>query len=127
MNEIGFRAFTDCSQLEEIDVPGSVRVIGAYAFMRCGALKSVTLHDGLREIGSWAFGDCNGLKSVAIPDSVREIGQFALGFRKASYQDRYVRGAYHSFISGFKINHNDNAAAIKYIAFHKLSVRLVRS
>ena len=126
VTEIGFRSFTDCESLEEADIPGSVRVISAYAFMRCGNLKSVTLHEGLREIGTWAFGDCNNLESISIPDTVVEIGQYALGFRQAGYQERYVYGRSHSFNSGFHIRHNDNTAAIKYIAFHKLSIRMVR-
>ncbi len=127
VTEIGFRSFCDCGFLEEVEIPGSVRAIAAYAFMRCGNLKSVTLHEGLQEIGMWAFGDCNDLESITIPDTVMEIGQYALGFRQASYQERYVQGKYHSFNSGFHIHHNDNAAAIKYIAFHKLSLRMVRS
>ena len=104
VTEIGFRSFSDCDSLEEVDIPGSVRVIAAHAFMRCGNLKSVTLHEGLQE-----------------------IGQYALGFHEASYQERYVYGMSHRFNRGFHIHHNDNTAAIKYIAFHKLSVRMVRS
>ncbi len=50
VTEIGFRSFSDCDSLEEVDIPGSVRVIAAYAFMRCGNLKSVALHEGLQEI-----------------------------------------------------------------------------
>ena len=124
---IGFQAFAGCDCLEEADIPASVRVIEAYAFMECRNLKSVTLHEGLREISLWAFGSCRNLKSITIPDSVRQIGQYALGFEKAGYQERYVYGMYHSFYNGFHIYHNDNEAAIKYIAFHKLSIRLVRN
>ena len=127
VTEIGFRSFSDCDSLEEVDIPGSVRVIAAHAFMRCGNLKSVTLHEGLQEIGTWAFGDCDNLQSISIPDTVKEIGQYALGFHEASYQERYVYGMSHRFNRGFHIHHNDNTAAIKYIAFHKLSVRMVRS
>ena len=127
VTEIGFRSFSDCDSLEEADIPGSVRVIDAYAFMRCGNLKSVTLHEGLQEIGTWAFGDCDNLESIFIPDTVKEIGQYALGFREATYQERYVYGRYHSFNYCFHIHHNDNSAAIKNIAFHKLSIRMVRS
>ena len=126
VTEIRFHAFADCECLEEADIPGSVRVIAAHAFMRCGNLHSVTLHEGLQEIGTWAFGDCPHLTSIAIPDTVQEIGRYALGFRQASYEDRYVRGMSHSFYSGFHIHHNGNAATIQYIAFHKLSIRLVR-
>ena len=127
VTEIGFRAFADCASLEEADVPGSVRGIAAHAFMRCENLRSVSLHEGLREIGTWAFGDCNSLKSITIPDTVNEIGQYAIGFREASYQERYVYGMSHSFNHGFHIYHNDNTAVIKYIAFHKLSIRMIRS
>ena len=126
VSEIGFRSFSDCDSLEEVIIPGSVRVIGAYAFMRCENLKSVTLNEGLQEIGTWAFGDCRNLQDIFIPDTVKEIGQYALGFSKASYQERYVYGMSHSFNHGFHICHNDNTAAIKYIAFHKLSIRMIR-
>ncbi len=126
IQKIEFCAFMNCESLEEVEIPGSVMVIEAYAFMGCGNLKSVTLHDGLRVIELWAFGDCRNLKRIFVPDTVTKIGEYALGFKKASYEERYVHGMYHRFYDGFQIDHNDNEAALKYIGFHKLSLRLVR-
>ena len=127
VTEIGSHAFSACTALEDADIPGSVRLIAAHAFMRCANLRAVTLHEGLREIGTWAFGDCADLKSISIPSTVAEIGQFALGFKEASYEDRYICGMYHSFYSGFHLQANGNRAAEKYIAQHKLTLRMIRS
>jgi hypothetical protein len=44
-------AFADCTSLEGIAIPPSVRVIGARAFENCAQLRNVELYVGLEKIG----------------------------------------------------------------------------
>jgi hypothetical protein len=43
VNEIGVRAFHDCTSLESITLPEGITEIGNYAFNRCSSLKKVFL------------------------------------------------------------------------------------
>lgn len=67
-------AFGECSNLETIIIPNSVKVIEKHAFYKCVALKSITLPIGLASIEYGTFSDCKNLTDVIIPDSVTNIG-----------------------------------------------------
>ena len=69
-------AFKDCTNLESITIPSTVRSIGYSAFDSC-KLTKVTIPDGVRKINIKTFFRCTALKSVTIPDSVTEIDQKA--------------------------------------------------
>ncbi len=70
---IGENAFQNCTGMESIDIPGSVKTIGKYAFYRCSGLEDVTLHEGLTTIGESAFIQCSSLDGISIPQSVTRI------------------------------------------------------
>lgn len=42
--------FSDCTSLESIDIPASVRILDLDTFYNCPSLKKVTLHEGLLTI-----------------------------------------------------------------------------
>lgn len=63
------------SALESVDVPASVRTIGARAFFRCDRLERVRLHNGLEQVGEAAFEDCESLRALTIPATVAHLGQ----------------------------------------------------
>lgn len=69
-------AFYDCKDLQSIEFPNSIHVIGCRAFKGCKKLETVQLPKQLREIGGSAF-EYSGLKMIAIPDSVKVIGDGA--------------------------------------------------
>ncbi len=52
---IGFEAFQDCTSLESVTIPNSVKSIGGGAFDGCTSLKSITIPDSVTSIGSYAF------------------------------------------------------------------------
>ena len=63
------------TNLEEIDIPASVKVINAQCFEHCSALTSVTLHRGLEVIGNASFAYCDLLAEFpTLPNTIKEIG-----------------------------------------------------
>ncbi|MDE6868075.1 MAG: leucine-rich repeat domain-containing protein [Clostridia bacterium] len=58
--------------LKSIEIPATVKTIGAMAFLYCEELESATLPEGLVTIGSRAF-NYTALKEITIPASVRDV------------------------------------------------------
>lgn len=71
--EIGPLAFRDCTSLESIRLPDSVKIIGGSAFEDCTSLKSINLPNGVA-IGAYYNGDgdtfsgCSSLSEIIIPE-----------------------------------------------------------
>ena len=70
---IGEYAFSRCSRLTEVTIPGSVTKIGWGAFYGCSGLTGVSIPDGVTKIGDGAFTWCN-VREVTIPSSVKRMG-----------------------------------------------------
>ena len=77
VTSIGWGAFWDCSGLTNIEIPTSVTSIGDYAFWGCSGLTSIEIPTGVTSIGEETFYDCSGLTSIEIPTSVTSIGSDA--------------------------------------------------
>ena len=77
LEEIGMRAFGNCTSLERIVVPNTVKTIKAGAFGTCFGLTTVTLSEGLEEIGDEAFEFCESLEEIVIPNTVKAIHRLA--------------------------------------------------
>lgn len=72
--------FSDCTKLESIDILASNEgtVIGKYAFWNCTKLTEIKKGVlNVVEIGENAFSGCRALKSVDLPKSVIKIGERA--------------------------------------------------
>ena len=61
---IGPAAFSDCENLEFLELPDSLRKICRMAFLRCRKLTSIVLPHGFETVEKCAFGGCSELKSV---------------------------------------------------------------
>ena len=82
LEKIGFKAFYD-SGVERIDLPSSMRRIGAEAFMMCKQLRSVRLNEGLQTLGakeqvkkkeaSGASFAGSALESIKLPSTLKVI------------------------------------------------------
>lgn len=102
VNSIGDSAFSNCTSLESITIPTSVKKIGWNAFSNCLSLTNITIPDGVTSIygntfrncaslvnitipssvtsiGAWAFRDCKHLENISLPDNVTSIGERAFG------------------------------------------------
>lgn len=99
---IGRSAFYNCGNVLSIEVPGTVKTIGAYAFYGCKVLGMsvefteetgefdengspitqivpvtgyVKLGEGIESIGDRAFQGCASLTTITIPNSVKALGK----------------------------------------------------
>lgn len=71
---IADQAFHYAQNLESIEIPNTVTMIGASAFYNCSSLTSITIPNSVTSIGNSAFFSCANLRSVIIPSSVKTIG-----------------------------------------------------
>ena len=67
-------AFKECSSLETVSFPDSLKTIGAEAFEKCEALTEAVFPKNLESVGNMAFSECYSLVSVYIPASLTNIG-----------------------------------------------------
>ena len=146
VTEIGYRAFSGCMNLKEINIPAKVSVIGAEAFsgsgltsvslpaamtviaertfINCTYLKEVDIPYGVSSIGYMAFYRCSSLVSVTIPDSVMSIADEAFcGCSSIEYVKlpQYITRIGYSTFSGCvslkDVNIPEGVAAIDGLAF----------
>ena len=90
-----YGAFSDCINLEAIEIPNNVKTIEAAAFKHCTSLKKVTFAKGSRltTIGGkygfdqyqkdrdyGAFSECSNLEVITIPASVQNINESAFSY-----------------------------------------------
>lgn len=73
--EIGEQAFQNCSTIERIFIPASVRTIGTCAFAWCENLVELKGATYLKFLGKRAFYRCANLKAVAPMVSLSHIGK----------------------------------------------------
>ena len=81
--EIGSGAFSRCSSLIEVKLPGTVEVIGEEAFYGCSSLRGeFPLPDSLKRIERRAFDGCSKLESIQFPasSSLEVIGNNAFAW-----------------------------------------------
>jgi hypothetical protein len=70
-------AFAYCMQLRQIQIPGTVALIGHHAFYQCYSLETIEITSQLRTVEWNAFQFCHSLASIWLPDSVNMIGSRA--------------------------------------------------
>ena len=76
-NELGSRAFYNCSGLTSLSLPSGITSIGWEAFSGCSGLTSLSLPSGITSIGGNAFSGCSGLTSLSFPSGITSIGGYA--------------------------------------------------
>ena len=76
-NELGSRAFYNCSGLTSLSLPSGITSMGNEAFSGCSGLTSLSLPSGLTSIDFNAFSGCSGLTSLSLPSGLISIGDGA--------------------------------------------------
>lgn len=97
---IGDGAFSDCKNLDGIEICENINTIPTRMFQGCINLKKIKLHEQLSGISDYAFAGCANLTTIYIPDSVTAIGEnafegvnekFILMCSFGSYAESYAR------------------------------------
>ena len=71
--KIGHTAFENCTGVETVILPDTMKDIEYGAFYKCSNITSITLNNGLERIGPKAFHGTSKLQELVIPDSVTLI------------------------------------------------------
>lgn len=87
VRSIGALSFMGSSRMESIVIPDSVTEIGDGAFLRCTGLKIIKLPSKLKTLEEELFCGCTALEKVMIPSSVTKIEE---GVFAAKYDNRYL-------------------------------------
>jgi hypothetical protein len=66
VTSIGATAFSECTNLTSVTIPGSVRNIGDYAFYDCTSLTSITIPASVTNIGAVPFENCASLTAITV-------------------------------------------------------------
>lgn len=77
VTEIGFHAFSYCSELTSVVIPNTIKKIGEQAFAVCEGLTSITIPNSVITIDKEAFSCCFGLTSVTMPATFVSDGAFS--------------------------------------------------
>lgn len=75
--ELEYGSFKSCKNLEQINIPHTVKEISHWVFSGCKKLKEIKLPIMLSSIGDSAFRSCGTLSEIAIPASTKSIGASA--------------------------------------------------
>ena len=73
ITEIGYRAFSNCSNLSSVAIPAGVTKIGSRAFDGCANLTEITIPDSVTSVGSGVFGCCRSLTAATIRAQVTSV------------------------------------------------------
>lgn len=64
-----------CLDLQEVNIPSTVKCIGHTAFEQCKSLKKIDLPNGLETIEREAFYHCDSLEQIIFPATLKLLGQ----------------------------------------------------
>ncbi len=90
ITNIGQRAFSRFSSLQEYTIPSSVKTIGEYAFEYCTSLKAVAIPDTVDSISNYSFYHCEGAISLTIPGDLDYNSLYIPFYGMKNLQDIYI-------------------------------------
>ena len=88
---IGYGAFSDCSNLNEVVLPSSLQTIGSYAFENT-AIREIELSENLSNVGYHAFGECSALEKVIVSFPVNALTYWDTGWDFGIKEKKVYKG-----------------------------------
>lgn len=77
VTEIGYYAFGDYKNLNDVTIPNTVKKINGEAFFNCKKIKNIKIPNSVQLIGYYAFFGCSGLEKIELPNSVTTLENMA--------------------------------------------------
>ncbi len=71
VTEISEKAFFECEDIHEVELPDSIKIIGNYAFAECTRLKLINIPNELEKIGARAFFDTNISYDIDLKEDIK--------------------------------------------------------
>lgn len=90
VEEIESYAFSFCSSIETVLLPGSLKKIGHCAFDSCAKLRYVEINDGIRDLDDFIFGECKELTDVYLPDTIGHIEHDAFSYSLLNRESQII-------------------------------------
>lgn len=119
------RAFSGCTELNEIVFPEKLKTIGEKAFYECGNLREAPLPDELQTISAQAFAECEKLTNIDVPSKVAEIGESAflgcVGLERVSLPEGLTKISDASFCSCYSLSEINIPTSVKIIGDYAFS------
>ena len=107
-------AFQDCENLEKIHMPKSLLRLGAGAFAGCKSLKSIIVPEGVPEIHRGTFYGCESLLEVRLPETIVSIGHDA--FQETALMKQFEEGTEEAlYVDNWLIRYKEDFAETLYI------------
>ena len=69
-----------CWDLQEVNIPSTVKSIGHTAFSSCKSLRKINLPNGLETIEREAFCYCDSLEQIVFPATLKSLGQESFSY-----------------------------------------------
>ena len=73
VHTISYGAFSNCTELTQINIPPSVSTIENYAFFNCINLNNIDLPINVTSLGKNVFNKCTNLKNIKLPATLTKI------------------------------------------------------
>ncbi len=96
---IGFSMFS-LTNIREVVLPASMKIVGCSAFSDCADLERVVLNQGLTEIEHYAFGGDSKLTEVVIPSGVTAMNDSAFISCDTLKKVKFEGDAPENYVSG---------------------------
>lgn len=120
-------AFSCCRNLESVELPEQIVLIGHEMFGGCENLKSVKLNEGLEEINSNAFYATYSLKEIRLPKSLKRLSYEAFSSLHGTELDRiFIEKIPSGFIPGI-VSSSSNSDGYIDVNFNERHIFIPKS
>ena len=126
-NSIYFYEDNGWTEIKDLVIPSSIKIIGDYQFYNFDSIESVTFNENITEMGKYSFYDCDLLKTVEFEKNI-QLGMIASSsFESCDSLENIILPESISNIGGRafmdctslkKLNIPNNVSSIGYCAFN---------